>query len=348
MDNQKKQFNTLFWLLQLGGWSLFTLANLFGRKYFVYFHISELINSLVLGVSLVISTCLLRVFYQRYLKSDKIFHALVQILLGSIVAGLVTMALYAAVIIPNQKAIFNVESDLVWQQILLGLPMIMFLVVAWSALYAAVKKQRLLKQARRRQAFLDRSLKDAQLDVFLSQINPHFIFNAINNIRALILEDSDKARDMLANLSEVMRHTMKIDKTAVVTLSNELEVVKQYVALNKLQFEDKLQVDFNIEQETLCLSLPPMILQLMVENAIKHGIGKLKQGGKIQINSHHKSDMWYISVENSGSYEPPNESGTGIGMNNIKQRLLLVFGQQSQFSVKASEFGVLAQVKIPL
>lgn len=347
-NNSTAKFNVLFWQLQLGGWTLFTLLNLFARQYFVHFHFSELINSLVLGCCLIISTSALRKYYQRKLKSKSLLTGFMQMFIGSIVTGFITMMLFALVIVPNQEAIFHSSNEQLWQQMLLSSPILMLLILAWSALYAMFKKQQQLKQSQHEQVVLEQSLKVARLDVLLSQINPHFIFNAINNIRALILEDSTKARDMLADLSEVMRYTMKIDKEAHIPFSDEIEVVKQYIALNKLQFEEKLQVRYDLSPETMNLSLPPMILQLLIENALKHGIGKLKQGGEIVITSKLIDTHWQITVENSGTLLTPSAESSGVGVNNIKQRLSLVYGEQSSFTLKPSACGVMACITLPL
>lgn len=366
-SNLSKQ--QLFWLLQCFGWGLFTLLNLTARQYFVYFHYSELINSLVLGGSLLLSSSLLRKYYQKslnnkQLKSQSIVKSLINMLLASMVAGFLTMGLYALIIVPNQEVIFGQTTPQLWLQLLIGSPMIMFLLFAWSVIYAIFKKQQQLKQAKRHQEQLGQSLQAAKLDILLSQLNPHFIFNAINNIRALIIEDSNKARDMLANLSEVMRYTMQINKAELISLTSEINVVKQYIALNKLQFEDKLCVEYIIDEQTLDLQLPPMILQLLIENALKHGIGKLKTGGLIKISSQlsvngKNQPYWLLSVENSGQllrnetkddqHAPITiKTNTGIGIKNIKERLAMVFAQQAKFTLTPTTLGVLAQISLPV
>ncbi|TPH13381.1 sensor histidine kinase [Litorilituus lipolyticus] len=342
--------NALFWFLQIIGWGLFTLLNLAGRQYFVHFHVSELINSLVLGSCLIITTSLLRKYYQSRLNSTHIVKTIGHMILASIVTACLTMMLFAVIIVPNQMAIFKSNDQLLFQQIMLSAPMIAFLVLAWSALYTMLKKQQQLKHSQQAQKHLSHSLKEAQLDVFLSQINPHFIFNAINNIRALILEDADKARDMLAHLSEVMRYTMQIDKEKLISFSEEIDIVEQYIALNSLQFEDKLTTEYNLAPETMSLLLPPMVLQLLVENAIKHGIGKLTAGGIIKITSELHQEHWLISVENSGELlakNNPKQARSGVGLNNIKQRLALVYGKKSSFTLESSDIGVKAMMSLP-
>ncbi|MBU2883840.1 histidine kinase [Psychrosphaera sp. B3R10] len=343
-----KNAHILFWFTQIVGWGLFTLINLAGRQYFVHYHFSELVNSVVLGICLFIITSILRLYYRRQLEGKKLSSSFIHIVGGSIVGGALTMLLFALIILPNQEAIWGMQSKDLWQQLLLGSPMVMFLILVWSTLYVIFKNQQQLKNAQIVQNSLEQSLKVAKLDVLLSQINPHFIFNAINNIRALILEDADKARDMLADLSEVMRYTMQIDKERLIPFCDEIDVVKQYVALNKLQFEDKLQVHFDLEPDTLNLSLPPMILQLLIENAIKHGIGKLKQGGDVVITSKLHDCQWIITVENSGTFPTASNTSTGVGINNIKQRLFLVYADKASFSLKPSSKGVIAVITLPL
>ena len=350
-SERKTKFNALFWSLQIGGWGLFTLLNLAGRQYFVHFHFSELVNSLVLGICLLISTSALRKFYQYKLKPENLLVGFLQMILGSMIASVITTLLFSIIIFTNKAAIFKGSNELLLQQILLGSPMIMFLILVWSLIYLMFKKQQQLKRVQQEQDALEQSLKAARLEILLSQLNPHFIFNAINNIRALILEDSNSARDMLADLSEVMRYTMQIDKDKLILFRDEIEVVKQFIALNKLQFEDKLQVQFDLADKTLNYSLPPMVLQLLIENALKHGIGKLKQGGKVVITSLLNENHWAITVENSGVLlfdSAESKESSGVGIKNIKQRLVLVYGEQASFSLEPSPLGVIATIKLPL
>lgn len=344
------QNNTLFWRMQIIGWLVFALLNLAGRGYFIYFHLSELINTLVLTGSLFVSTTLLRWHYRRYLDVSHVLKGLLHIVAASLVSGFVAIAIYAAIIIPNLTYIFKVEAPLVWQQLLLGSPTLLFITLGWSSIYVVFKKQRALKQSQQQQASLKHSLEVAKLDVLLSQVNPHFLFNAINNIRALILEDPHKARAMLADLSEVMRYTMVVDKEALVPLSQELEVVEHYLALNSLQFEDKLKVSLAIDPQTERFPLPTMIVQLLVENAIKHGIGKQRNGGEIAISSQRVDKTWQIKVTNTGQLQPEQSNDhTGIGLTNIRQRLAWQYQDKAALTLQVKgENKVEAIISLPL
>lgn len=324
-----------FYRWQLLAWGAFILFNLVARQYFSYFHFSELINSLTIGISLFCVSSLLRQYYKRVFNLSRTSQCLAHALVASVLGAIMAMALYAAVLIPNQQLIFGQPvQQLMWQQLILGSPTIAIVLMLWSSLYLVFKKQALIKHNKAQQQALDNKLKAAQLDILLSQLNPHFLFNAINNIRALTLEDSHKAREMLTILSEVMRYTMQVEKAKTIALEQELTMVKHYLALNQLQFEHKLVVQYRLSPSCLSLSLPPMVLQLLVENAIKHGISKRKQGGVITIASQEYDNYWLLSVENSGQIQ--RQSSSGIGIVNIKQRLAMVYAAKASFSLTST------------
>lgn len=338
-----------FWPIQIISWSLFVLVNLLGRGYFKYFHLSELANSLALGFSLFCATSVLRFFLKSRLKANSVYLNFGIMILGCAIGGFISIGLYLAIIFPIADSLFAVPMKTLMLQMLMGSPVIFLLVLGWSAIYAVLRNQRIFKRAELKQVALEQSLKSARLDVLLSQINPHFIFNAINNIRALILEDANKARDLLADLSEVMRYTMKVDKESLIAFEDEVEIVGHYVALNKIQLEDKLTVDWQIEPRTSALKIPPMVLQLLVENAIKHGISKIKSGGAIHISTalDKQNNTWQLVVENSGELKQSSPQ-TGVGLKNISQRLAIVFEKEACFTLTPSELGVKATVTLPI
>ncbi|SES85418.1 sensor histidine kinase [Thalassotalea agarivorans] len=345
MSKTNKSAKT-FYIAQLIGWLLFAVFNLFARQYFVHFNTAELVNSLVLAANLFVITSLLRVYYKKVFNLAKLLKCFGHLIIGSILGCIASLLMYAAIVYPNLSLLFDVEINNFFQQLLMSSPVIFMLILMWSIIYLVFKKQFALNRAQAKQKALKTSLNEAKLDILLSQLNPHFLFNAINNIRALTLEDSHKARDMLTTLSEVMRYTMQIDKAPLISLEEEIEVVKHYVALNQLQFDNKLDVQYHIDAETTGFSLPPMILQLLVENAIKHGIGRIKEGGQVVISTSITDDGWQLVVDNSGQLKPAD--GKGIGLKNIRQRLAHVYGSAATFSIENSQVGVTATVNLPI
>ena len=180
-----------------------------------------------------------------------------------------------------------------------------------------------------------------------SQINPHFMFNSLNNIRGLMLEDVDRSREMLTKLSEMLRYSLTKNNIDAIAVEEELEMVDNYIDLSKIQFEDRLEFVKDIQKDCLHIQIPPMIIQLLVENAAKHGISNLKNGGRISLKISKGNDELSIQVANTGELRISKNS-TQLGLNNIRQRLKLLYGDEAQFSLAEVDNEVIADIKIPL
>ena len=190
-------------------------------------------------------------------------------------------------------------------------------------------------------------LKTAELANLKNQLNPHFLFNAINSIKALTLSDPHLARHALTELSQLLRTSLTIGNEQLVTLETEISFVKDYLFLEKIRYESRLQYSFEIDKNSLNVKIPPMSLQLLVENAIKHGIGKSKAGGEILIKSLFKDNFFELSVQNSGKlrvHSSPNS--TGVGINNLQKRLYFNFQENAIFRVFEDHNHVIASIVI--
>lgn len=154
--------------------------------------------------------------------------------------------------------------------------------VMWFVCITAFELYDEVKETKLKNAELDATIKESQLNTLKGQINPHFMFNSLNNIRGLILEDVNKARNMLTSLSETLRYSLTQNDIHAIALEDELEMVEKYVDILKIQFEERLQFELVVDEATLSVQIPPMLIQMLVENAIKHGISNLKDGGKYQ------------------------------------------------------------------
>jgi len=195
---------------------------------------------------------------------------------------------------------------------------------------------------------LEALVKSLELKTIKSHINPHFIFNALNSIRALIDEDPKRARHAVTGLSKILRSSMQSDQQEIISLEKELDIVKDYLALELIRFEDRLKVRYEIDEETLDNPIPPMMLQTLVENAIKHGIGKTIEGGEIVIAAKELKNKYELKVVNTGKLdkEPLHE---GFGLTSTSNRLNLIFGEQATFSIYQSDVNhVEAKTIIPL
>lgn len=206
--------------------------------------------------------------------------------------------------------------------------------------YEAQHKALALSQA-------ETALKTVELANLKNQLNPHFLFNAINSIKALTLSDPHLARHALTELSQLLRLSLTMGNEQLVPLETEISFVKDYLFLEKIRYETRLNYIFEIDSNSLSIKIPPMSLQLLVENAIKHGIGKCKAGGNIEIKSIYHENYFELSVTNSGKLESNSSSNTiGVGINNLKKRLFFNFQNNANFSIKEENNTVIASISI--
>jgi LytS/YehU family sensor histidine kinase len=175
-------------------------------------------------------------------------------------------------------------------------------------------------------------VKELELKTIKAHINPHFIFNSLNGIRALVDEDPARARTAITELSNILRNSMQADKQETVPFEKELAIVKDYLALEQMRFEERLMVNFDIDEDTLDQPVPPMMLQTLVENAIKHGISKNVSGGEIKITSRFVKDQHELVIRNTGRLNG-QVNADGFGISSTQSRLKLLFGDSAGFSI---------------
>lgn len=195
---------------------------------------------------------------------------------------------------------------------------------------------------------LESLVKELELKTIKAHINPHFIFNSLNSIRALVDENPARARRAITELSTILRSSMQADKSESTLLERELSIVKDYLALENMRFEDRLRVEYEIDEVTLTCPVPPMMLQTLVENAIKHGISKQVHGGLVRIKSLIRDNFHVLTVENTGFLNGFGNSG-GFGLSSTTNRLSLLYGNKAKFEIKQVEPNLVeAKVQIPL
>lgn len=182
---------------------------------------------------------------------------------------------------------------------------------------------------------LEAAVKALELKTIKSHINPHFIFNALNSIRALVDENPERARSAITELSNILRSSMRAEMQETVPLQQELNIVKDYLALEHMRFEERLKIEFNIDPDTLQQPIPPMMLQTLVENAIKHGISKQIDGGTIRICSLFKANHYELTVQNSGQINGHGTNGQeGFGLKSTHDRLNLLYNGKAHFEIQ--------------
>ena len=210
-----------------------------------------------------------------------------------------------------------------------------FLVMLWLLIYVIyhyIEKNRNNQIDRLK---LEAVVKSLELKTIKSHINPHFIFNALNSIRALVDENPARARTAITELSNILRSSLQAEKLETVPLSQELDIVNDYLALEEMRFEERLKIELYIDEETLKEPVPPMMLQTLVENAIKHGISKQEAGGVVKIYSKYVGNTHELTVINSGKLIAlKNDVESGFGIKGTQDRLNLLFQNHARFEIK--------------
>jgi two-component system LytT family sensor kinase len=205
-----------------------------------------------------------------------------------------------------------------------------------------------LRYRREQRIQLQLALREAELRALEAQINPHFLFNCLNSIRALVAENPARAQDMITRLANIFRYNLHREAAHTVPLTSEVEVVNDYLALESVRFEDRLRVRFAISPEAGKMPVPSMLLQTLVENALKHGIAPLPSGGDLLIRAEQDSGATRIEVENTGQLGLPAEPG-GVGLANTRERLRLLYGGRASLQLANRDAGhVVATVLIPV
>jgi two-component sensor histidine kinase len=193
------------------------------------------------------------------------------------------------------------------------------------------------------------SMVQIELNNLKSQLNPHFIFNALNSIRALVDENPMKSKQAINQLSTILRSSLASDKKGLTKFEDELKIVKDYLGLENIRFEERLKTEFNIDPDSYQFFVPPLMIQTLVENGIKHGISKLKAGGIIQLTTLVENNNLQIRIRNSGHLMNGEKvSKDGLGLKNTVQRLKLIYGDDASFQiVNEKDNFVLTEVVIP-
>ena len=194
---------------------------------------------------------------------------------------------------------------------------------------------------------LETMIKELELKTIKSQINPHFIFNALNSIRALVDEDPQRARQAITELSNILRSSIQVDKVEITSLEKELDIVKDYLALEYIRFADRLKVVYEVDSKTLSHQIPPMMLQTLVENAIKHGLSKQPGDCTIKIISNVENDKLVLIVQNTGLLQQAEKDG--FGLQSTRERLNILYRGQAIFEIYQCEPNeVTAKLVIPI
>ncbi len=340
--------NRAFWTLQGLGWSgafLLRAVTGFANGNDIDFLLPVFISSLT-GYSL---TLLMAVAFRILLRQKPIITWTASILIALVAGGI------AASIDGWVFSIRNPLNEGASLQLILGSSYLnITLLGAWAALYYAINFFLTIEEQADQLQKLESQASSAQLAMLRYQLNPHFLFNTLNSISTLVLlKQTERANAMLSRLSAFLRYTLINEPTAQVTLAQEVETLKLYLEIEKMRFEDRLRPCFNIDPSVSGARLPSLLLQPLVENAIKYAVTPQEEGADITVTAQPVGENVRIVVSDTGpglqAERPRMTLGTGVGLANIRERLVQAYGdRQSMETRSTAEGGFSVIIEIPL
>ena len=329
--------NRAFWLLQSIGWSgyffLRTISGFANSKGWIF-----LVHTLLLTATGYSLTLLMASLFRRLITlrpALTLALSLAAVVLASIAFSVIETWSVSTFLNPN----FQPQGVGYLGAILLDFA----LLAAWTALYYGINYFLLLEEQIRQRERLESAASSAQLAMLRYQLNPHFLFNTLNSISTLVLlKQTERANAMLARLSSFLRYTLANEPTAKVTLAQEVETLKLYLEIEKMRFEDRLRPHFRIESETIGARLPSLLLQPLIENAIKYAVTPAENGADIWISAQREGQAVRIEVADNGDGEGAAlaaSPSTGVGLANIRDRLTQAYSASHRFETKKNERG---------
>lgn len=347
----------LYWLFQLSGWCAFLLWSIFSAWSFERF---STLDQRVLVIKRAAVFFLLGILMTHFIRlviikwkildkklSSQIGLLAVAIILTSFIAGvleLITNTRLNALTL-GEKAMVDKSLPLILTNNASGW---LILFIAWNAIYFTYHYIITSQKEQIDNLKLKSHIKELELKTIKSHINPHFIFNALNSIRAMVEENPQRARRAITELSNILRSSINIDKHETVVLEDELNIIKDYLALEQMRFDERLVVEYTINEQTRWQQVPPMMLQMLVENAIKHGINHEVSGGVVKLTALTDKNLIILTVENTGKLKKQQHT-RGFGIKSVQQRLRLMYGDNASIElIQATPNSVMATLQLPI
>jgi two-component system, LytTR family, sensor kinase len=345
-DPLRHNRNSLFWTLHIGGWLGYALTQYFGA--FIYDRVPSYF--MIVGLATIsgfLFTLELRYIYRRlWTRSPRV------IVIGVLVCCYV-FALLSRVVINGSWIVLT--SDMEMHSILeiFGATMSsMYLFLSWSAIYFGVKYYESLQEQREATLRAGTLAQEAQLKMLRYQLNPHFLFNTLNAISTLILDNENRtANQTVMRLSEFLRYTLDQDPMKKVTLRKEIEATNLYLTTEKLRFGERLKLEYAVEDGALEALVPSLLLQPLIENSVKYAVSPSEKGGAIRIEGRARGAMLELAVADDGpgieSGAVPN-SGRGVGLRNTRERLAVLYEGRHRFATLDNKPGLRIELGLPL
>lgn len=325
----------LFWVLHFGGWTGYGMVNflsgmIHGKS--TYYIVPTLVY-MVIG--LVISLGLRLAYRFVWQRSWKV---MLPVALPALVAAAASFSvLQSMAFLAIYPTKWKPEH---WSEYLHDMPFALYVMLAWSALYFGIKYYRMLQLQSEQTLKATAMAHEAQVKMLRYQLNPHFLFNTLNSISTLVLEGSNKtANAMVTSLSAFLRHSLYKHPAQRVSLSKELEALELYLSIEKIRFPERLKVTYDITAEACLALVPSMIMQPLIENAVKYAIAPREEGGHISVQAVVQGVTLVLSVCDDGPGCDPDaidrhEDGKGVGLRNSRERLRVLYGDAARVELR--------------
>jgi len=341
--------SSLFWVLQIGGWLLYGIA-MFGWGLDYLSTREAFVSKVWLVVIGFVVTLAFRMIYRRVRK---------RVMTPLASAVLVIIVSFTGAALWREAHSLLLQIYYLWtnQETASGLVALPlgtllydgFVLLAWSLLYYGINDWVELENQRQRATKAEARAQEARLSALRSQLEPHFLFNTLNAISTLVVEGQNAAASrMIARLSDFLRLTLETVDTPEITVAEELEFVRRYLEIEQVRFGDRLRVTIDVQPEAMPALVPALVLQPLVENAVKHGVLPREQGGSVTVTISQSNGALHLSVANDGPVLSHPFEARGVGLSNTEARLRELYGENSTFSLSSSaEAGVVAAIEIP-
>jgi sensor histidine kinase YesM len=337
---------TTYWICQIIGWLGMVIIEVSNYTFFILqrFESTILLQMSISAVTGLLITHVYRFFLQRkhyFVKPHK-FIWVFAFISTAILSLLHATTNYAPAIIIDFKGF---AESFRWVDLIGYTYNYMRYYGVWVIIYFLYKILQQNHAIQQEKLVFENTARTAELELLKTQLNPHFLFNALNSIKALVSINPEQSRDAIVKLSELLRFTLQYSKEQEILLSEELEEVKKYLELEELRFGERLTVQYNIDDKVLSCLVPPAVLLTLAENAVKHGIGQSVKPGDIRLDAVQNENLLTVTMSNTGHYLPGNDAG--IGLKHIRRRLEELYGDRAVLTLENLENRVVVTLKIP-
>lgn len=330
-----------YWAAQFIGWGAYYFLSI---VLLLYTHDIIVTNTLIVWLlgSIITSIILTHVIRFYIIKRDIIRAKIFTIVIHMFILAIISAAILELFqdffywLIGGDFLVLPPGMDMTWSfdwgTYLYAVSRSLILFMVWIGFYfvfVIIERSRTQEMDRLK---YEASMNEIELKNLRAQLNPHFLFNSLNSIRALVGLEPETAKDAITKLSSMLRLSINMGKHRLTSVREEMELVKSYLELEKIRFEERLEIEIRMDRESGNCKIPPLMIQTLVENAIKHGISKSINGGVVGIELHCKDNALIGKVKNTGIYKPDHDV-SGIGLSNTKKRLEILYGENAEFGI---------------